>query len=105
MEIILGRFKNNKVFICAFLTACYTGMRTGEVFALTWNDIDLVRSKQQVHSVLDDIPNIGQTRRKALMRQFQSLEKIREATVEQLREVDGMNEKAARSVYEFFHKQ
>ena len=41
MEIILGRFKNNKVFICAFLTACYTGMRTGEVFALTWDDIDL----------------------------------------------------------------
>ena len=41
MKIILGRFKNNKVFICAFLTACYTGMRTGEVFALTWNDIDL----------------------------------------------------------------
>ena len=29
------------MFICAFLTACYTGMRTGEVFALTWNDIDL----------------------------------------------------------------
>ena len=41
MEIILGRFKNNKVFITAFLTACYTGMRTGEVFALTWNDINL----------------------------------------------------------------
>ena len=41
IEIILNRFKNNKVFICAFLTACYTGMRTGEVFALTWNDIDL----------------------------------------------------------------
>ena len=32
---------SNKVFICAFLTACYTGMRTGEVFALTWDDIDL----------------------------------------------------------------
>lgn len=29
------------MFICAFLTACYTGMRTGEVFALSWNDIDL----------------------------------------------------------------
>ena len=29
------------MFITAFLTACYTGMRTGEVFALTWNDIDL----------------------------------------------------------------
>ena len=41
IEIILNRFKDNKVFICAFLTACYTGMRTGEVFALTWDDIDL----------------------------------------------------------------
>ncbi len=39
--MILNRFKNNKVFLCAFLTGCYTGMRTGEVFALTWDDIDL----------------------------------------------------------------
>ena len=39
--MILNRFKKNKVFICAFLTACYTGMRTGEVFALTWDDIGL----------------------------------------------------------------
>lgn len=64
-----------------------------------------LRSKQQVRSILDDIPNIGETRRKALMRQFQSLEKIREASVEQLREVDDMNEKAAQSVYQFFHKE
>lgn len=41
IEKILSRFKKNKAFICAFLTACYTGMRTGEVFALTWDDIDL----------------------------------------------------------------
>lgn len=41
IEVILDRFKNNKVFVCAFLTACYTGMKTGEVFALTWDDIDL----------------------------------------------------------------
>lgn len=38
---ILNRFKDNTTFISAFLTACYTGMRTGEVFALTWEDIDL----------------------------------------------------------------
>ena len=38
---ILSRLKKNETFICAFLTACYTGMRTGEVFALTWDDIDL----------------------------------------------------------------
>lgn len=41
MELILNRFKNNKEFINSFLTACYTGMGTGEVFALTWDDIDL----------------------------------------------------------------
>ncbi|MGM9879501.1 MAG: tyrosine-type recombinase/integrase [Bacilli bacterium] len=41
IEIIINRFNNNKAFVCAFLTACYTGMRTGEVFALTWDDIDL----------------------------------------------------------------
>lgn len=41
IDKILLRFKNNNTFICAFLTACYTGMRTGEVFALTWSDIDL----------------------------------------------------------------
>ena len=41
IEKILSRFKKNKTFTCAFLTACYTGMRTGEVFALAWNDIDL----------------------------------------------------------------
>ena len=64
-----------------------------------------LRSKEQVHSVLDDIPNIGQSRRKALMKQFQSLDAIREATVEQLREVPTMNEKAAESVYQFFRGQ
>ena len=64
-----------------------------------------LRGKEQVHSVLDDIPNIGQSRRKALMKQFQSLDAIREATVEQLREVPTMNEKAAESVYQFFRGQ
>lgn len=37
---IINRFNKNKTFVYSFLTACYTGMRTGEVFALTWNDID-----------------------------------------------------------------
>ena len=35
IDSILERFKNNREFTCAFLTACYTGMRTGEVLALT----------------------------------------------------------------------
>ena len=47
----------------------------------------LIRGKGQVHSILDDIPTIGATRRKALMRHFDSLEQIREADVEELREI------------------
>ena len=43
-----------------------------------------LRGKQQVHSVLDDIEGIGETRRKALMRKFKSLEAIRDASLEEL---------------------
>jgi len=62
-----------------------------------------LRSKSQVKSVLDDIAGIGPTRRKALMKQFQSLENIRNASIEELAQTDGMNQKAAESVYQFFH--
>lgn len=64
-----------------------------------------LRSKGQVHSVLDDIPGIGETRRKALMRHFKGLEGIREASVETLSNIESMNERAARQVYDFFHKK
>lgn len=64
-----------------------------------------LRSKVQVHSVLDDIEGIGETRRKALMRRFQSVERIREASVEDLKETESMNERAAEAVYAFFHKK
>ena len=64
-----------------------------------------LRSKEQVHSVLDDIPGIGPERRKALMRAYESLEAIREADVESLKAVPSMNEKAAVSVYRFFHSE
>ena len=61
-----------------------------------------LRSKTQVKSVLDDIPGIGPTRRKALMRHFKSLEEIKNATVEQLLEIPEMNERIAREVVDFF---
>ncbi len=64
-----------------------------------------LRSKEQVHSVLDDIEGIGPARRKALMRRYQSLEKIREASVEDLALTDSMNERAAKQVYDFFHNK
>lgn len=61
-----------------------------------------LRGKDQVHSVLDDIPGIGGTRRKALMRHFKSVEAIQEATQEELSQIPGMNRRAAESVYTFF---
>lgn len=63
-----------------------------------------LRSKSQVHSVLDDIPGIGPARRKALMRRFQSLQAIRDASMEELAGTESMNEKAAEAVYRFFHE-
>ncbi len=64
-----------------------------------------LRSKSQVRSILDDIPGIGDTRRKALMRHFKTLEAVKEATVEELAEVPGMNRLAAEHVYEFFRSE
>ena len=62
-----------------------------------------LRSKEQVHSVLDEIPGIGPARRKALMRKFKSLEAVRDASLEELIQTEAMNERSARQVYEFFH--
>ena len=65
----------------------------------------LLRGKEQVHSILDDIPGIGETRRKALMRHYPDLESIRQAGTEELASLPGMNRKAAESVYTFFHTE
>ena len=62
-----------------------------------------LRGKEQVHSVLDDIPGIGAVRRKALMKRFLSLDAIRQADVKTLAALPSMTERAARQVYEFFH--
>ena len=61
-----------------------------------------LRSKSQVHSILDDIPGIGATRRKALMKYFDSIEEVRNASEETLAGIDRMDARSARSVYEFF---
>ena len=65
----------------------------------------LIRRKGQVHSVLDDIPTIGETRRKALMKRYASLEEIKKASVEELRLVPGMNQASAEAVVKFFQEK
>lgn len=63
----------------------------------------LLRSKGQVHSILDDIEGIGPARRKSLMKYFKSIEAIREASIEELRKAPSMNQQAAEKVHQFFH--
>lgn len=62
----------------------------------------LLRGKNQVKSILDDIPLVGPKRRKALMMQFKSIELIKAADVEEIMKTPGMNRQAAQSIYDFF---
>ena len=62
-----------------------------------------LRGKAQVKSILDDIEGIGETRRKALMKHFGSIEAIKEASEEELATVNTMNKRSAKQVYDFFH--
>ena len=62
-----------------------------------------LRSKEQVHSVLDDIPGIGPARRKALMKSFVNIGDIKEATVEELAAIPGIPLNVAKDIYSFFH--
>ena len=71
-------------------------------FAITFHR--QLRSKGQVHSILDDIPGVGPARRKDLMSSFENIDAIRNATVEELKKLPSMNEKSATEVYKFFHQ-
>lgn len=72
-------------------------------FAIEYHRV--LRQKHQIHSILDDINGIGPTRRRALMKYFQSLEAIQEAQVEEILKVPAMNRQSAEQVYEFFHRE
>lgn len=64
-----------------------------------------LRSAGQVHSILDDIKGIGPARRRALMRHYGDIQKIRNADEDELKKIPSMNEQAARAVYRFFHPE
>ena len=63
-----------------------------------------LRGKAQVRSVLEDIPGVGPSRRKALMRRFGSLEEIKNASLEELLEIPELNEKVAQEILAYFRK-
>ena len=64
-----------------------------------------LRSKGQVHSFLDDIQGIGPVRRKALMRQYAGIEDMKNATLEELEQVEGMSRQAAENLYAYLHQR
>ena len=70
-------------------------------FAITFHR--QLRGKGQVRSILDDIPGVGPARRKELMKHFESIDAIKQASVEELQKLPSMNKKSAEDVYKFFH--
>lgn len=72
-------------------------------FAITYHRS--LRTKAQVHSVLDEIPGIGPTRRKALMKYFASIEELKQADTAELAKVPGIPVGVAEEIYGFFHKK
>ncbi len=72
-------------------------------FAITYHRA--IRSKKQVHSILNEIPGVGEARRKALLLNFGSLTKIQEASFEELIQIGKLNEATAKAVFQFFHKE
>ncbi len=69
-------------------------------FAITY--MSGVKGKKMIKSALEDIPGIGPKRRGELLNRFGSIKAIKNATYEELMEVDGMNSKAAESILDFF---
>ncbi len=70
-------------------------------FAITFHR--KLRRERNFQSVLQSIAGVGEGRKKALLRHFGSLRRIRDASLEELGAVEGFGEKQARAVHEFFH--
>lgn len=70
-------------------------------FAITFHR--QLRGKGQVRSILDDIPGVGPARKKELMKHFENIDAIKQASVEELQKLPSMNKKSAEDVYKFFH--
>ena len=72
-------------------------------FAITYHRS--LRDKRTLHSILDDIPYIGSKRRKELLMKFGSVEKVKEATLEELLETPSIDRKSAQSILDYFNNR
>ena len=71
-------------------------------FAITYHRT--LRDKRTLHSILEDIPNVGPKRRRMLLTSFGSIENIKKATLEQLLEIESIDNKTAQSILTYFKK-
>ena len=72
-------------------------------FAITFHRA--VRDKRTLHSVLDDIPNVGEKRRIALLKKFGSVENIKNATYEEILDTPTIDKKSAESIKRYFKEK
>ena len=72
-------------------------------FAITFHRE--LRGKAMTRSVLDDIPGVGPGRKKALLRHFGSLRRLREASVEEIAEVKGVPAHVARDIFDWLSRE
>ena len=70
-------------------------------FAITYHR--KLRSKNIQASSLDDIAGVGKKRKVALLKEFGTLDNIKNASIEDLAKIKGMNQKTAENVYNFYH--
>lgn len=69
-------------------------------FAITYHRT--LRDKKTLHSILEDIPNIGEKRRRSLLMKFGSVENISKASYDELLETESIDKKAANSILGYF---
>ena len=69
-------------------------------FAITYHRS--LRDRRVLHSVLEDIPNVGEKRRKELLKKFGSIDNIKEASLEELMDTPSIDKKAAQSIFDYF---
>ncbi|WP_300279623.1 excinuclease ABC subunit UvrC [Peptacetobacter sp.] len=95
-EIELNRTSNLYRFVAGIQEEVHN-------YAITYHRS--LRNKKLTKSEIDNIPGIGEKRKKALLAKFKTIEGIKNATLEELEDTETMNSKAAESVYDFFREK
>ena len=95
-EVIISNKRNGMNFITRVQDEVHR-------FAITYHRT--LRDKRVLHSILEDIPNVGGTRRKELLKAFGDIDAIKKASIEELLETPSIDRKTAESIKDFFTKE